>query len=65
MPVILEGTGLEIWLCVDGVKSNFDIARTMSVKFGASPDDVMEDVIAFLGDLYARGLIVATSEWKA
>ena len=59
-PVVLTDTSAVIWLCVDGRSTDEEIVTQVAAAYEVNPDEIREQVLAFLGDLAQRDLIVRT-----
>ena len=58
--VVLTDTSAVIWLCIDGTSTDKEIVRQVAGAYEVNPDEIGEQVLAFLGDLEQRHLIVRT-----
>lgn len=56
-PVVLEGTAAAIWAQVDGRQTVAEVVEAVAGAYGVPPDDVRDDVTAFLADLATRGMV--------
>ena len=56
--VVLTETSAAIWLSIDGASTDEQIVTQVAAAYGVNPDDIREQVLAFLGDLEQRHLIV-------
>ncbi len=54
---VLNQTGTNIWLQIDGKHSLLDIADQLAEDFDVSQEQAVSDVNAFLTDLSQKGLI--------
>jgi hypothetical protein len=54
----LNGTGAAVWELLDGRRSAADIARDVAARFARDEQSVLADVLAFLGELEKRRLVV-------
>ena len=57
---VLTDTSAVIWLCVDGRSTDEEIVTQVAAAYEVNPDEIREQVLAFLGDLAQRDLIVRT-----
>jgi len=57
VPVVLVGTGVEIWHLIDGRRSVVDVAATLAGRYGAPVDAVSHDVEDLLGRLDEAGIV--------
>jgi len=53
----VNAVGMAMWELMDGRHGVGDILQAVKAKFAAVPDDVAEDVAAFVDDLAARGFV--------
>ena len=58
--VVLTETSAAIWLSIDGASTDEQIVTQVAAAYGVNPDDIREQVLAFLKDLEQRHLIVRT-----
>ena len=58
--VVLTDTSAVIWLCIDGTSPDEQVVTQVAAAYEVNPDDIREQVLAFLGDLEQRHLIVRT-----
>ena len=58
--VVLTDTSAVIWLCVDGTSTDEQIVTQVAAEYEVNEDVIREQVLAFLGDLAQRHLIVRT-----
>jgi hypothetical protein len=56
--VVLAETSAVIWLCIDGTSADEQIVTQVAAAYEVNPDEIREQVLAFLGDLEQRHLIV-------
>ena len=56
--VVLTDTSAVIWRCLDGTSTDEQIVTQVAAAYEVNPDDIREQVFAFLGDLEQRHLIV-------
>jgi hypothetical protein len=49
-----------IWLCIDGTSTDEQVVTQVAAAYEVNPDEIREQVLAFLGDLAQRHLIVRT-----
>jgi hypothetical protein len=54
---LMSGSGAEVWTAVDGRRTRDQIADALSRRHGPAVD-VTDDVVGYLDDLLARGLVV-------
>ena len=59
-PVVLTESSAVIWLCIDGTSTDEDLVTRVAAEYEVNPDAIREQVLAFLGDLAERHLIVRT-----
>ena len=59
-PVVLSDTSAVIWRCIDGTSTDQEIVTQIAAAYEVNPDEIREQVLAFLGDLGQRHLIVRT-----
>ena len=59
-PVVLTDSSAVIWLCIDGTSTDEEIVARVAAEYEVNPDAIREQVLAFLGDLAQRHLIVRT-----
>jgi hypothetical protein len=57
----LNPTGARVWDLVDGARSAGDIAGAIASEFGREATEVLGDVLAFLGELERRQLVVVVA----
>jgi pyrroloquinoline quinone biosynthesis protein D len=53
----LTGTARAIWLALDGQHDRAGLINSLAADFGAGPDEIADDVDAFLAQLTAAGLL--------
>jgi hypothetical protein len=58
-PYVFEGTAAEVWACVDGIRSEAQIATDLAEVFAAPVEVVATDVRQFVTRLRDLGLLVA------
>ena len=58
--VVLTDTSAVIWLCIDGTASEDEIVTQVAAEYEVNEAAIREQVLAFLGDLAQRHLIVRT-----
>ena len=56
--VVLTDTSAVIWRRLDGTSTDEQIVTQVAAAYEVNPDDIREQVFAFLGDLEQRHLIV-------
>lgn len=56
-PISISGTGLDIWNCIDGIKSEREIIMILSRKYGISYYQISEGVKSYLRNLASMDLI--------
>ena len=54
----LNGTGAAVWELLDGKRSAAAIAHDVAAQFARDEQAVLRDVLAFLGELEKRRLVV-------
>ncbi len=54
----LNETGAAVWRKLDGVRTLSSVARELTDGFAAAPGTVESDVLALLGELARRGIVV-------
>jgi hypothetical protein len=54
----LDDIGSAIWGLLDEPRRVDDICRAMAERYDGPPEDIRADVLTFLGELVAEGLIV-------
>lgn len=59
-PVVLTDSSAVIWLCIDGASTDEALVTRVAAEYEVNPDAIREQVLAFLGDLAERHLIVRT-----
>jgi hypothetical protein len=59
-PVVLTDSSAVIWLCIDGAAADEELVTRVAAEYEVNPDAIREQVLAFLGDLAQRHLIVRT-----
>ena len=59
-PVVLTDSSAVIWLCIDGASTDQELVTRVAAEYEVNPDAIREQVLAFLGDLAERHLIVRT-----
>ena len=59
-PSVLTDTSAVIWLYIDGRSTDEEIVTQVAAAYEVNPDEIREQVLAFLGDLAQRHLIVRT-----
>jgi Coenzyme PQQ synthesis protein D (PqqD) len=59
-PYVFEGSAAQVWVRVDGLRSEDEIVGLVAEEFGVPVDVVAPDVAAFLARLRALGLVVDT-----
>jgi hypothetical protein len=57
-PYVFEGSAAQIWACVDGDRSEAQIASYLAETFQAPVDEVGRDVRQFVDRLREVGLVV-------
>lgn len=55
--ITLNSTGRRVWELLAEDRSAADLAATVADEFGADPERVRADVLAFLDDLGRKGLL--------
>jgi hypothetical protein len=58
----LNETAKVIWKELDGKKSLRDIACLLSAEYEAQPDEIEEDVVGLISELYARKIVVEVKD---
>ena len=58
--VVLTDTSAVIWRCLDGTSTDEQIVTQVAAAYEVNADEIREQVLAFLGDLEQRDLIVRT-----
>jgi hypothetical protein len=58
-PYVFEGSGAQIWACVDGDRTEAEIVADLAEGFDVPVEVVAPDVRAFLDQLVDLGLVVA------
>jgi len=53
----LTGTARAIWLALDGQHDRAGLIAALAADFAAGPDEIADDVDAFLAQLMAAGLL--------
>lgn len=56
-PIHIDGTGLAIWLAIDGQRDRAEIVAAVASAYGVPSTDVEPDVTSFLDDLERRALV--------
>lgn len=56
----LTGTARAIWLALDGQHDRAGLINALAADFAAEPDEIADDVDAFLAQLMAAGLLTRT-----
>ena len=59
-PFVLTESSAVIWLSIDGTATHDEIVTQVAAAYEVNPDEIREQVLAFLGDLAERHLIVRT-----
>ena len=54
----LDEVAARIWNGLDGVRTIEELARALVDQYGIDIETARSDVIAFVSDLYAKGLVV-------
>src|SRR4051794_3635712 len=49
--IVLTDTSAALWRCVDGTSTDEEIAAQVAAAYEVNPDEIREQVLAFLGDL--------------
>ncbi|MDP5227731.1 MULTISPECIES: PqqD family protein [Arthrobacter] len=61
VPLVVEGTGLEIWELTENSRSVADMVRILVDRYGEGhATDIEDQVNAFLGNLASAGLVQKT-----
>ncbi len=55
-----EGQGSFVWLCIDGKRTVFDIARALRDEFGDAAEPVCERLLIYLHTLERCGFVEMT-----
>ena len=55
----LNPVGTRVWMLLDGGSTVDGVVGAISAEFEADPDEVIRDVDEVLGELMARGLLIA------
>lgn len=55
-----QGQGSFVWLCIDGEKSVFEIARALENEFGDAAEPVYERLLTYLHMLQRCGFVEMT-----
>jgi len=58
-PYVFEGSGAQVWLCVDGDRTEAEIVADLAEAFDIAVEVVAPDVRGFLSRLAELGLVVA------
>jgi hypothetical protein len=58
-PYVFEGTAAQVWICVDGDRTEIEIVEDLAEAFEVPVDVVARDVQEFIRRLGDLGLIVA------
>ena len=58
-PLMLESSAGAIWQALAGGPSPDTLVETVAEAHGADPDEVRDDVLRFVDQLVARGLVVS------
>ena len=58
IPVVLTHTAAAIWQAVDGERDDEAVISRVAEEFAVDAYEVREQILAFLGDLSSRGLVV-------
>ncbi len=53
----LNATGQAIWELIDGSRPLRDVVGGAATRFDAAPDDLLGDLLAFVEDLVAKGML--------
>ena len=59
-PFVLTESSAVIWRSIDGTATDDEIVTQVAAAYEVNPDEIREQVLAFLGDLAERHLIVRT-----
>jgi Coenzyme PQQ synthesis protein D (PqqD) len=59
-PYVFEGSAAQIWACLDGVRTEADVAHDLAHAFDAPVDQVAHDVRGFVDRLHELGLVVTS-----
>jgi hypothetical protein len=59
-PFVLTDSSAVTWLCIDGTATDDELVTRVAAEYEVNPDAIREQVLAFLGDLAQRHLIVRT-----
>ncbi|WP_406119528.1 PqqD family protein [Streptomyces sp. NBC_00989] len=57
--LLLEGIAAFIFASLDGRRSTLEVARLVAEEYGADEEQVLADVVEFLGELVDKGIV----EW--
>jgi coenzyme PQQ synthesis protein D (PqqD) len=58
-PYVFEGSAAQIWLCLDGDRTEAEVVADLAEAFGAPAEAVAGDVRGFVDRLRDLGLVVA------
>jgi uncharacterized protein YbjT (DUF2867 family) len=61
-PYVFEGSAAQVWACVDGDRTEAEIATDLAEAFGAPVEVVAADVRQFVDQLRDLGLIVGDAD---
>lgn len=53
----LDEVGCRIWEALDGEQTLAAHAQSIALEYEADPEEVRSDVMAFVGELFTRGLV--------
>lgn len=54
----LTGTARAVWYLIDGTRTRAALLADLAAQFSCEPEEMAEDVDAFLNELSAAGLLV-------
>ncbi|MFG2378325.1 PqqD family protein [Streptomyces sp. NPDC048504] len=57
--LLLEGIAAFIFASLDGRRNTLEVARLVAEEYGADEEQVLADVVEFLGELVDKGIV----EW--
>ncbi|MDW4898843.1 MULTISPECIES: PqqD family protein [Streptomyces] len=55
--LLLEGIAAFVFAALDGRRSTLDVARLVAEEYGADEEEVLADVVEFLGGLREKGFV--------
>ena len=56
-PYVFEGSAAQVWACLDGDRTELEIAGLLADECGAPIEEVAEDIAEFIVQLHDLGLI--------